>query len=103
MERQFLSPYVRQIVALIEQHPAGDLSVRQLARAVGRHEAFVARLFRQETGITIREYKTRTRMQRAVASIRNGDKVEAVALEVGYRSKKNFYRQFMRHFGTTPA
>jgi transcriptional regulator GlxA family with amidase domain len=29
-------------------------------------------------------------------------KVEAVSLLVGYRSKKNFYRQFKRRFGTTP-
>jgi hypothetical protein len=29
-------------------------------------------------------------------------KIEAVALSVGYRSKKNFYRQFARHFGVTP-
>jgi len=30
-------------------------------------------------------------------------KVEAVALSVGYRSKKNFYQQFKRHYGMTPV
>jgi transcriptional regulator GlxA family with amidase domain len=34
--------------------------------------------------------------------IRAGVKIEAVALFVGYRSKKNFYRRFRRHFATTP-
>jgi hypothetical protein len=29
-------------------------------------------------------------------------KIEAVALSVGYHSKKNFYRQFLRRFGVTP-
>jgi hypothetical protein len=29
-------------------------------------------------------------------------KIESVANSVGYRSKKNFYRQFLRHFGSTP-
>jgi AraC-like DNA-binding protein len=29
-------------------------------------------------------------------------KIEAVALSVGYQSKKNFYRQFKRQFGFTP-
>jgi hypothetical protein len=29
-------------------------------------------------------------------------KVESVAHSVGYRSKKNFYRQFQSHFGNTP-
>jgi AraC-like DNA-binding protein len=44
-----------------------------------------------------------TRVERASRAIRAGEKVEAVALEVGYRSKKNFFRQFRRRFGTTPA
>jgi AraC-like DNA-binding protein len=29
-------------------------------------------------------------------------KIEAVALELGYQSKKNFYHQFKRRFGATP-
>ena len=34
--------------------------------------------------------------------IKDGMKIDAVALTVGYRSKKNFYRQFRRRFATTP-
>jgi AraC-like DNA-binding protein len=34
--------------------------------------------------------------------IRNGEKIEAVSLLVGYRSKKNFYHHFRRHVGLTP-
>jgi AraC-like DNA-binding protein len=34
--------------------------------------------------------------------IREGVKIEAVAHQVGYRSKKNFYRQFKRRFAMTP-
>ena len=29
-------------------------------------------------------------------------KIEAIALDLGYRSKKHFYRQFKRRFGMTP-
>jgi AraC-like DNA-binding protein len=42
-------------------------------------------------------------MQRAAELLRRGERVEAVALLVGYKSKTNFYRQFKRHFGVTPA
>jgi AraC-like DNA-binding protein len=31
-----------------------------------------------------------------------GVKIEAVALDLGYRSRNNFHRQFARHFGVTP-
>jgi AraC-like DNA-binding protein len=43
------------------------------------------------------------RLDRASALIRDGVKIEAVALLVGYRSKKNFYRQFKRRFAMTPS
>ena len=53
--------------------------------------------------MSARAYVARTRIERAARAIRNGEKVKAVALEVGFRSKKNFYRQFRRRFGTAPA
>jgi AraC-like DNA-binding protein len=59
-------------------------------------------MFRREVGVPMREWLTRVRLDHAAALIREGVKVEAVSLLVGYRSKKNFYRQFKRRFGTTP-
>lgn len=34
--------------------------------------------------------------------IAGGEKIEAVSLMVGYRSKKNFYRHFKAAVGMTP-
>jgi AraC-like DNA-binding protein len=42
-------------------------------------------------------------MTEAALAVRAGEKVEAVALSLGYRSAKSFYRQFERFFGTTPT
>ena len=53
-------------------------------------------------GVPMRQWLTSVRLDHASALIREGVKVEAVSLLVGYRSKKNFYRQFKRRFGTTP-
>jgi AraC-like DNA-binding protein len=97
------SPHVRRMVNLIEERAGEHLSIRVLACAVGRQEAYLGRLFRQQMGVSVRDYLTQVRMRRAACMICQGDKVEAVALEVGYRSKKNFYRQFIRSFGMLPA
>lgn len=97
------SVHVGYMVRLIEERSGEELSIRTLARIVGRQEAYLGRLFRQQMGMTVREYLACVRMDRAASLIRQGDKVEAVSLEVGYRSKKNFYRQFSRRFGMTPA
>ena len=102
MEHGDIAP-VRQLLKLINERSAEHISIRALARSAGLQEAYLSRLFRQQMGLGVRDYLTHIRMARAAALIRNGDKVEAVALEVGYRSKKNFYRQFSRSFGMTPA
>jgi transcriptional regulator GlxA family with amidase domain len=60
-------------------------------------------MFRREIGVPMRQWLTSVRLDHAAALISGGVKVEAVSMLVGYRSKKNFYRQFKRRFGTTPV
>ena len=79
------------------------ISIETLAARVGRNTAYIATLFRRQTGTTIHRYLTRIRMRRAAVLLRQSEKVEAVMLLVGYRSKKNFYRQFETAFGVTPG
>ena len=62
----------------------------------------MARSFRTKLGVSVHGYVTQVRLEHAADPISSNIKVEAVALGVGYRSKKNFYRQFARHFGVTP-
>jgi len=87
---------------VIERDYADVVTLRTLSSSVGRQPAYIGRLFRQEVGSTARDYLTQVRLEHAASLIRDGVKIEAVALSVGYRSKKNFYQQFRRHFGTTP-
>ena len=63
----------------------------------------LTRQFTRRMGMSIHAYVTQCRLQRASKLIAEGYKIEAIALEVGYRSKKNFYRQFKHRFGQTPA
>ena len=63
----------------------------------------VARMFRRRTGDTLHGYLTAVRVARAREHILHGHKIEAVMLLVGYRSKKNFYRQFRAATGVTPG
>src|SRR5688572_3582076 len=94
---------VRRMLVLIENRAAGAQSLGTLARAIGRREDYLGAVFRTHMGIGVRAYIARCRIERAAEAIQRGEKVEAVALEVGYRSKKNFYRQFRRRFGMTPG
>lgn len=97
------SPQVRRVRAYIRSHYGEPISLDSLANGVGRNAAYLATLFRRETGMTIHRYLTGIRMQHAARLLRQREKVEAVMLLVGYRSKKSFYRQFAAAFGVTPG
>jgi AraC family transcriptional regulator len=79
------------------------LTLIQLGMLLGRSPWHLNLTFRQQTGLSIHEYATAIRMNEAAAAIRGGQKIEAIALSVGYRSAKSLYRQFERFFGITPA
>lgn len=97
------SPQVRHICLFIRAHYDERISLESLAAREGRNTAYMATLFHRQTGTTIHRYLTRIRMRRAAILLRRSEKVEAVMLQVGYRSKMNFYRQFETAFGVTPG
>ncbi len=86
----------------IEQSYSEPITLRSLAAELHRQSAYLGAMFRRVVGMSVHQWLTNVRLDRASALIREGVKVEAVSLLVGYRSKKNFYRQFKRRFGTTP-
>jgi two-component system cell cycle response regulator DivK len=94
---------VHRVVELIEHRSADPLTVRSVAQALGCSEDGLGELFRQHMGVTIRAYLAECRIMRAANSIRFGEKIEAAALKVGYRSMTHFYEQFRRYLGTTPG
>lgn len=94
--------HVRQMLHRIEQNYAEPITLRSLSSELHRQSAYLGAMFRREVGVPMREWLTSVRLAHASQLIREGTKVEAVSLLVGYRSKKNFYRRFKRRFGTTP-
>jgi YesN/AraC family two-component response regulator len=93
---------VARIAETIRVHYAEPITLRGLATCVGRNPNYIGQLFRERMGVSVRTYLTHCRITHAADLVRRGDKIEGVAMCVGYRSKTNFYRQFKRHFGMTP-
>jgi AraC-like DNA-binding protein len=101
--RRTVSPHVQRAKTFIRGNSHQQVTLKSVGEAVGRQHQYLATLFRQEAGITIHEYLTCVRIRHAWELIRAGEKIEAVALLVGYRSKKNFYRQFKSRVGLDPG
>jgi AraC-like DNA-binding protein len=64
--------------------------------------ATIRRSFAREFGSSVREYQRLARLVAALGAIPR-EKIDAVALLVGFKSKKNFYQAFSRLTGTTPG
>lgn len=98
-----LSPDLREIASFIAANIGQRVTLKAMEKTFKRPRAALTLAFERATGLTIREYALCTRMAHAAREIERGVKIEAVALLVGYRSRKNFYRQFKSWFGMTPA
>ena len=94
---------VQRMLEEIERDYAQPITLRTISATIGRQPAYLGRVFQHEVGSSVRNYLTRVRLEHAAALVRDGVKIEAVALSVGYRSKKNFYQRFKGYYGTTPV
>ncbi len=102
-DRSKYSRSVAQALRYMETHCEQRISLARLAHAVGCSRSALTRAFKRDLGQTAHAYLVGIRMSRAEAGVRMGDKIEAVMLGAGFRSKRNFYRQFKARFGRTPA
>lgn len=76
--------------------------LRTLARECHTTPVRLAREFMRQFGMSIPHYRRMVRLVEALGRVRH-EKVEVVALQVGYRSPKNFYRAFRELTGMTPT
>jgi AraC-like DNA-binding protein len=93
----------QRVATYIDQHFAEHITLMSLARMSGWCTRPLSRAFRSTMHMSIRQYLQQTRIDHAAARLREGDKVESVVAAVGWRGRKNFFSQFKRRVGTTPA
>jgi AraC-like DNA-binding protein len=85
---------------LIDREFTGRLTVRELARKLECDSKRLQKYFRARYNVTIHRYVDRVRSEEAVRLIiGEGIKVDAVALMVGLRSRKNLYALVKRTTG----
>jgi AraC-like DNA-binding protein len=96
-------PRLRQIVETLIADPTDARGLEQWARSAGASARTLARLFAAQTGMSFRAWRQQRRLLRALEMLAAGDKVTAVALELGYDSTSAFSAMFRRSLGTTPT
>jgi AraC-like DNA-binding protein len=89
--------------AMMRLNPARPWAIGTIARALGVTRRHLSTEFRARYGVGPLDYLHLARISKVVLALDDSTKIEALALEVGYRSKKDFYRAFRAWTGTTPT
>jgi two-component system response regulator YesN len=81
-----------------------DISLKQLAHAVGINSYYLSHLFRKEMGTSFLEYLTSVRLSVAKSLLKqNGLSMMDICLEVGYQDPSHFAKTFKRKEGVHPT
>jgi transcriptional regulator GlxA family with amidase domain len=98
-----VSPAALRIAEALLFNPGDDRSVAELAASVHASPRTIERAFRAETGMTLRAWRIRNRVDAACTLLRSSSTVEAVAHRVGYTTSSAFRRVFKEHTGLAPG
>jgi len=80
------------------------IPMKELSELFNYHEKYLARLFKQEAGITITSYLWAVRTGKAMELLSSTDwPVSEIALESGYRDLTYFYLLFRKQTGILPG
>ncbi len=97
------SKRVRDALAYLYEHYGQDISVSDVAGALGISESSLSKACKAETGKSVVDYLTEIRVAAAKRLLRSTDlKVYQVAEKVGYRTSQYFSQVFLKAAGTHP-
>lgn len=83
-------------------NPADERSADDWAKELGMSSRTLTRRFEADLGSTLRSWKRRLRLFRAIALLGGGMSVSQTALELGYASASAFIYAFKAEMGSSP-
>lgn len=97
-------PIVNSVKSLIQDSLQADISVKEIAEKLGVSMYYMCHLFKQNTGITIVDYKKELKIIKAKDLLVNTDKkITDIAQECGFGGDSYFGKVFMEHELLSPS
>lgn len=94
----------RRTLLYIEEHYGEDIGLKDAAKFVGCHYAYLSRCFSQNTGYTFTDYLNRYRITRSLYLLRNTENtVIEIAYSCGFGSLRSYNRVFQSCLKETPS
>lgn len=96
-------PQLRTLCEALYAQPADPRDLPAWGAALGASARTLSRRFERELGISLRDWRTRLRLIRALEWLGAGRAVTDVALELGYASPSAFSHMFRQAMGCSPS
>ncbi len=97
-------PWLGVALTMLSDSNGRKGAVRDTAHALGVHPVHLARVVRQFTGLTVRDFLRRNRIVRAARLLRSStESVSWVAHQSGFADHSHFTREFARRHGQVPS
>ncbi|MEU4224485.1 helix-turn-helix transcriptional regulator [Nonomuraea sp. NPDC026600] len=96
-------PRLAAVCAILHDDPADHRTLAQLGRQAGTSDRTLARLCRDELGMTFPQWRTQLRLHHALLLLADGTAVTTVAHRCGWASASAFIDVFRRALGYTPG
>lgn len=96
------SSYINQVKDYIKASYMFPLKVEDIATMLNVNRRYLSRIFREETGVSIKAYITNVKMNCAEQLLKQGFSVSNVAEMVGYDDVFNFSKMYKKIKGCAP-
>jgi AraC-like DNA-binding protein len=95
---------IQRVLRFIATHYPEKITVKEMAMLSNLDPIYFGALFKRETGMTMLQYLTKTRMKYAENFLRSGEfRVNEAAERCGYCDIYHFYKHFRRIYGIAPS
>jgi YesN/AraC family two-component response regulator len=104
-ETEQCSPFLKKLTTFINSHyNTLEICLNSLSDFSGMSENYICNVFKKELNTTFLEYLVTMRLRQAIRLLltQREMNVKEISLAVGYRSERQFFRQFRNHLETTP-
>ncbi len=93
---------LQPVLDYLTAHPGDNQPIADLARRFHTTERTLARRANMLLGMSLAQWRQRLRAVQAMQRLESGDKVESIALDLGYASASAFIAMFRKLMGMTP-
>ncbi|AIQ58786.1 helix-turn-helix domain-containing protein [Paenibacillus borealis] len=97
-------PVISFVLEYLDKHYGEDINLNIVADKLNLTSGYLSSIFKEKTGINFSEYLNTLRIERAKELLMNIDqRIQDIALQVGYQNVNSFIRMFKRSSGLTPG